>query len=274
MDTTPRFLSWGCGLQSTVIGEMSACGDLPKCTVIHADLGWERQKTVEIRDFYSKRWRKMGLAVYILKVGDIRVQGAEEHVHIPFWTNEGGPLRRQCTRNFKIRPMRRKIRELLGYHPSKAPAPPANASVTWLGITTDEWPRANRILKNDQVQYQIVRFPLLGLRFDREMCSTWLTDRGLPVPIKSACVCCPYRRASEWLDIRDTATDEWQAACEFDERNRERLPNQNVEADELYIWRGCEPLAQADLEAAAAKERRIYGTQLPMFACESGYCGV
>jgi len=268
-----RFLSWGCGLQSTLLGEMSARGDLPRCIVLHADLGWERQKTVEIRDFYSERWRKMGLDVHVLDVGNIRKLGAEEHMHIPFWTNQGGKLCRACTRHFKIRPLKRKIRELLGYDPSIPPAPPPGAAVTWLGITTDEWARANKLAS--RVQFIKNRFPLLGLVFDRAMCADWFADRGLPVPIKSSCVCCPYRRASEWLEMKVEAPDEWEAACEFDEVNRENglVQNASVDADELYIWRGREALRMADLEFAAAREKRIYGTQLPMFGCVSGYCG-
>jgi len=266
----PRFLSWGCGLQSTVIGEMSARGELPRCTVLTADLGWERQRTVEIREWYAARWQEMELDVHVLKTGDIQVQGAEEHVHIPFWTNFGGMLRRQCTREFKIRPIRRKIRELLGYDPSRPPAPPPGSAITWLGITIDEWMRA----KESRVLYVENRFPLLALKMDRADCGAWLADRGLPVPIKSACVCCPYRRASEWLEMREQAADEFEGACEFDEKNRENTLARNAEADELYVWQGYEPLRTADLEAVAKREKRIYGTQLPMFGCESGYCGV
>ncbi|MBN1137741.1 MAG: hypothetical protein JXM73_14230 [Anaerolineae bacterium] len=272
-----RFLSWGAGLQSTVLGEMSARGDLPRCIVLHCDLGWERQRTVEIREFYSARWRAMGLDVHILDVGDIRALGAAEHVHIPFWTNEGGMLRRKCTQHFKIRPMRRKVRELLGYDPSRPPAPPPGSAVMWLGITTDEWTRASKIIsQRDQVQYMVNRFPLLGLGMDRAACAAWLADRGLPAPIRSACVCCPYRRASEWIAMREQAPGEFEAACAFDELNRRNVlaKNEGVESDELYIWEGQEPLRTAGLAAVAAREKRIYGNQLPMFACESGYCGV
>ena len=308
-----RFLSWGCGLQSTVIGEMSARGDLPECTVIHSDTGWERQITIQMRDFYAARWRKMGLDVHILTGQDIKRDGAKEHIHMPFWTDTGAPMNRQCTREFKITPVKRKVRELLGFDPSKPPHPQANSAIIWLGITVDEWTRA----KPSRVKFLENRYPLLVARMNRQDCTDWLEAHNLPVPPKSACIGCPYRRASEWIDIRDNSPLEWQQAIEFDEQNRNnplgkrdfteyiyRIGGEEIErsdldellefaemgdaarfeytvekganstADELYIWREVVPLAEADLEAAAKRERRHYGTQLPMFACESGFCGV
>ena len=76
--------------------------------------------------------------------------------------------------------------------------------------------------------------------------------------------------------MRDNAPDEWQAAVAFDEANRDNPLAEcgGSQSDELYLWREAEPLVSADLERAAAKERRVYATQLPIFACESGYCGI
>ncbi|GAH05036.1 unnamed protein product [marine sediment metagenome] len=273
MTETPRFLSCGFGLQSTVIGEMSARGDLPKCTVIHADTGWERQATKDIRDFYAARWRSMGLDVHILAGQDIRRDGAKEHIHMPFWTDAGGPLRRQCTYDFKLVPIKRKVRECLGFDPSKPPHPKPGAAIIWLGITVDEWTRA----KPSRIKFMENRYPLLVAKMDRQDCTAWLQDRDLPVPVKSACIGCPYRRASEWIDIRENVPNEWQQAVEFDEVNRNNpLAERDAgnTADELYIWREAEPLAEADLDNAAKREKQRYGTQLPMFACESGFCGV
>ena len=265
----PRFLSCGFGLQSTVIGEMSARGDLPRCTVIHVDTGWERQATIDIREFYAERWRALGLDVYILGGQDIHQYGATDHKHMPFWTDTKAPIRRECTRFFKIDPIKRKVRELLGFDKSKPPHPKPGAAVMWLGITVDEWTRA----KPSRIAFMVNRYPLLVAKMDRDDCTTWLKGHGVPVPPKSACIGCPNRRASEWIDIRDNAPEEWRQAVEFDEANRDN-PLARSTADELYIWREAEPLAEADLDDAARRERRYYGTQMPMFAYESGFCGV
>lgn len=268
-----KVLSWGSGVQSTTLGEMSAQGILdPLDAVITADTGWERQATYDARGWYTERWQAMGLQVHVVSAGDIRQLGVAEHVHIPFWTATGGPLRRQCTRHIKIRPIRRLIRQLLGYDPSNPPAPPAGSVELWLGISLDEWTRA----KPNDIQYIIKRYPLLELKMTRQHCIDWLQSQHLPIPPKSACVCCPYRRASEWIAMRDEAPDEFAAAVAFDQENRspEQLQRAGVTEDRLYIYKHAEPepLATADLEADAARERRRYGTQIPFFFCESGHC--
>lgn len=252
---------------------MSALGELDRLDlVVTADTAWERQATYQIREWYTTWLQDHGLTVAVVQYGDIRQLGAAEHVHIPFWTDTGGPLNRQCTREFKIRPIKRHLREVLGYHRSKAPHPSPGAIELWLGITLDEWTRA----KKSRVKYIEHRFPFFGLGYTRQDCTYWLQSHDLPVPPKSACVCCPYRRASEWIEIRDQAPGEWADAIAFDEANRENplLAIAGSDADQLYIWRESIPLAEADLERAASRERQRYRQQLPLFACESGYCGV
>jgi len=252
---------------------MSALGKIdPLDAIITADTGWERQVTYDSRDWYVTWLKEHGMHVEILHTGDIRTQAARAHIHLPFWTNSGGPLRRQCTRHIKVMPIKRRIRELIGYHASNPPNPPANVVQLWMGITIDEWTRAKR----SRVQFITHRWPLLELKMDRSDCTTWLREHNLPVPPKSACVCCPYRRASEWLEMQHGAPNEWEAAVAFDHANRNNplATRDGSAADELYLWQGCEPLDEADLEAAAARERRLYANQLPMFACESGYCGI
>jgi len=265
-----RILSWGCGVQSTTLGEMSARGDLPRLdAILTSDTGWERQATYDIRDWYMARWRKMGMRVEVIAGGDVRREGAVEHVHIPFWTSDGGPLQRQCTRHFKITPIKRRSRELAGYHATLPPHPPPGIIETWLGISLDEYTR----MKHSHVKFITHRYPLVGLRIDRQDCIEWLKERGLPVPVKSACIGCPYRRASEWLEMRKQAPEEFAAAVAFDEENRHNplAERGGSTADELYVWKDG-PLVSADLELAAKHERVTYGFQAPMFVCESGYC--
>ena len=275
-----RFLSWGCGVQSTVLGEMAAQGILePLDAIITADTGWERGATYKIRDWYTARWQSMGLRVEIVSAGDVRQLGATEHIHIPFWTSDGGPLQRQCTRHFKIIPIKRTMRKIAGYHPSKPPHPKPKEFEVWLGISLDEWHRAKR----HPPLFAHERWPLLELTMTREDCITWLKQHDLPVPVKSACIGCPYRHASEWIAMRNDAPDEFAEAVMFDEKNRiNPLAACGVSstADFLYIYKsnksnGPEPLRSADLEYDAAHERRIANAiQIPMMLCESGYCWV
>jgi len=264
-----RALSWGCGVQSTTLAVMGALGDLePLDAVITADTGWDRKATYEARDFYAVWLRDRGVRVEIVSAGNIRELGAVEHIHIPFFTSDGGPLQRQCTRNFKIVPVKRKLRELAGYNATQPPHPPAGEIELWLGISWDEWTR----VKKSRLRFIAHRWPLIERKMTRDACIEYLESHGLPVPVKSSCIGCPYRRASEWIDMRDNAPDEWREVVVFDESNRHNpLAERGAStADELYVYSRSVPLATADLEADAERERR--GKQVPLFICDEGYC--
>ena len=118
------------------------------------------------------------------------------------------------------------------------------------------------------------RWPLLEKRMARSDCEKWLGERELPIPPKSACLCCPYRSASEWIVVRDDAPAEFLDAVAFDEGNRGNplATRGGSTSDELYLWQKGEPLAEADLEFWAGRERQKFGTQIPMLLCESGHC--
>lgn len=267
-------LSWGCGVQSTALAVMSALGDLPKLdAVIFADTGWERKATYETRDFYKTWLEDRGISVHVVSAGDVRVQGHLEHIHIPFWTETGGPLMRQCTNHFKIVPIKHEVRRLLGFDPSKPPHPKPGSVEQWQGISLDEYQR----MKSSRVKYMVHRFPLVEKRITRMACIEYLEDKGLPVPVKSACVGCPYRAASEWAEMRDKTPGEFADAVEFDELHRHNplaTRGAGSTADNLYIYKNGKgiPLQMADLEADAKRER--LSKQLPLILCDGGYCHV
>lgn len=271
LDDAFRVLAWGCGTPSTTLGVMSALGDLePLDAIIHADTGFEASETVEMRQWYAEWFRSHGLRVEIVSGGDIRQDGAIEHIHVPFFTSDGGPLQRQCTRHFKLTPNKRRVRELLGYHATKPPHPPAASVENWLGYTLEEYTR----LSDSRVQFIVNRFPFIEQQMTRQDCTNYLQDHGLPVPPKSACLCCPYRQASEWLYLRENCPEDWKAAVEFDEANRHNplAEHGKSTADSLYVYKH-DPIAldEADLEADAERERQEQGFQPPLM-CGDGPC--
>jgi len=245
---------------------MSALGELPRLDLaIFCDLGWERQVTYDTLDFYSRWFERRGVEVVTLKTGDIREKGSQQHIHMPFWTLRGGHLRRQCTRHFKLAPMRRYLRQRLGFDPSKAPHPKAGTIEQWIGITIDEWKRAGK----SRVQYIKNRYPLLDRRFSRNDCADWLMQHKLPVPEKSACIGCPFRSPSEWLEMRENASNEFDEAVAFDEKIRDH-PLDGMKSEQLFLYRYIDlslgvrvPLADADLQRDALRERPA--KQLPLF---------
>ena len=268
-----RVLSWGLGLQSTTLAVMSALGDLEQLDlIITADLGWERQKTYDILHFYEAWLTERGIEVVVLKTGDIRTMGAQAHIHMPFFTETGAPLRRQCSRAFKVRPVRRYLRQWLGFPASKPPHPPPDSIEQWLGFSLDEMWR----MEASDVKYIRNRFPLIERNMARWDCPSYLKERGLPVPIKSACIGCPFRSASEWLEMKNEAPEEFDQGVAFDEANRHNplAEREGSTADRLYIWRGTMPLQDVDFEAEARKEKKKTAVQLPLIpvGCGSGLC--
>jgi hypothetical protein len=257
-----KAISWGCGVQSTTLAVMSALGDLePVDLIITADPGWERQGTYKARDFYVNWLREHGQNVEVLNTGNIRTD-RDTHTDMPFWTEGGGPLRRQCTGNFKIRPIKRRLREILGYDARKA----VNSIEMWLGISLDEFTR----MSQSTVKFIKNRYPLIEKRISRNECKAYLEKHNLPIPPKSACVGCPYRAASEWLEMKNKAPNEFNEAVEFDEMVRGQYERPGLKDDLVYIYSRVQPLANADFESDAKRERK--GKQLPLMICESGYC--
>lgn len=263
-----RIISWGGGTQSTAMAEMAMTGDLdPVDAILFCDNRFERSETYEIVEFYSERWRKMGAHVEILQVGDIRIEGAAEHNHIPFFTSDGGPLHRQCTRHFKIRPIKRRSRELIGFHPSKPPAPSPGSIESWIGFSWDEFYR----MFESKPKFIINRFPLIENKINRWDSIDYLKKKRLPIPVASACICCPWRNASEWINMRENTPGDFQAAIDFDEVNRRKLVRlEAVTADELFIYNKGIPLKSADLEGDAAREKKA--SSPPLFVCNDSQC--
>lgn len=261
-----NFLSWGKGVQSTALLVASLRGDwgLSRLdAVFHSDTHWERQKTYDVGDFYRSLIARAGVPLIEVSGGDVRFDGARDHIHLPFYTFSGAPLRRQCSRHFKIRPVRRAVREWLGFPASNPPHPPAGSASMWIGFSLDEYRRVNQVWRYGGVQYLGDRFPLIEKRLTRNDCIDYFLSLGFPVPVKSSCVGCPYRSASEWLSMIQEDKAEFVQACEFDEGNRfNPLAACGSDSPELYLWRGLTPLWDTDFVAWAARER--LGVQLPL----------
>jgi len=261
----PKVISWGCGVQSTALAVMSALGHLPRVdAVITSDTEWETARTYETREFYTRFLEAHGIPVYIVSGGNVRIEGAQEHIHIPFWTNAGGPLQRQCTEHFKIVPQKRFLREL--YNLPKIPA--KHVIEQWIGFSLDEWQR----MKHSRVQFIKNTWPLIDNRITRNDCIDYFNTYNLPVPMKSSCIGCPYRLPSEFMNLEQSELSD---AVSFDEENRHNplAERSGSTANELYVYRYGPRLAlkDADLERDMRRERQA--KQLPLI-CEEGYCMV
>lgn len=118
---------------------------------------------------------------------------------------------RQCTAKYKIRAVMDMLREKYG-------ASPKRPIGQWLGITTDEFTR----MKTSPVKSSILMYPLIDLGMSRENCIEYCEDHNFPVPVKSACVSCPYHSNTLWNTLSDEQIEE---SADFEERNIQMIAN-------------------------------------------------
>src|SRR5690606_6090278 len=263
-----RVLSLGAGVQSTALALMAAHGEFeqkPDCAIF-ADTGWDPRDVYEHLDRLE---RELPFPVYRVSAGNIRKdalasKNGKRFATMPFHVRnlDGKPamLWRQCTREYKVTPITKKIRELLGLKPGERAAGRVKVQL-WMGISLDEIQR----MRDNREPWIDNHYPLIERRMTRWDCQLWLERHGYTVPRKSACIGCPFHDDATWRWMRENRPDEWREAVEFDRAIRSGLPGVLSEA---YVHRSLVPLDEVDLYA------NVVEGQLDLFAMEcEGYCG-
>ena len=219
---------------------MSALGELPKLdAAIHADTGHENPLTY----LHARKWTPWledhGLTVITVKPENnnpVRTDWGRGSVQIPAFTQsrdqkKTGQVKRQCTRHWKITPIRAALRALAG----RKRLPPGYVE-QWQGISLDEWHR----MRTSDVKYIRNHYPLVQLRMTRADCTYWLENRGIEIPHKSACTFCPYQTRDHWRQMKRAGGTAWQDIVGTDHQIR-----QVERANVLYIHSSRLPVEQA-----------------------------
>lgn len=253
-------LSLGAGVQSTTLALLAEEGILPRPDVaIFADTGWEPA------DVYAHLDRlEAALSFPVLRVsnGNLRqdaIDPAHRYASVPYFVRNpdgsDGMGRRQCTSEYKLVPIRRKVRELLGAAPPDfRRVPKGNVCEQWVGFSTDEIERANRRKDSDGVQYLTTRYPLLDLGMSRTDCERWLRSRGWGGTAKSACIGCPFHGNRQWRELRDTRPAEWADAVAFDEAIRKGGARGLPFDGAAFLHRSRVPLSIAPIDRVTRRE--------------------
>lgn len=259
-------------MQSTTVALMSVHGELPKIDcAFFADTGWEPQSVYEHLDKLTGILRASGIGFYRVTAGNIRTDlircgNGERWAAPPVYTvldGKIGQMRRQCTSEYKINPINKQLRKLLGLRPRQH-WPMEHRIDQWFGISTDEIQRM-RLSVRPAVRNV---YPLIEMvRMTRGDCLEWLKRNGYSLPPKSACIGCPYHSDKLWREIRDHHPHEWADACAVDAAIRAGRPR-GIDG-KLYLHRSGKPLSQVNLTTLEDEG------QLPLFIeeCE-GMCGV
>lgn len=259
------YLSLGAGVQSSTLLALSALGlyDVPKVDVaIFADTQ-DEPKWVYNHLWQLVEWvTSLGVRIEIVTAGQL---SQSKCVDIPAFSDTDGKAglsRRYCTHKYKIVPINRRIRELLGLSPKQRSK--GRCALSLQGISSDEMTR----MKDPIDKFVDAEYPLVRLNWSRADClKWWQQNMPIPTPHKSACVYCPYRSNKEWRDIRDNDLDGWQAAIAYDKKLRS---TESPLRKPVYVHQQLVPLDLVDLDLYD-KTGDLYAGMLN--ECD-GMCGI
>lgn len=245
-----RVLSLGAGVQSSTLALMSAAGELPMMDcAIFADTQSEPRAVYEWLAWLETQ---LPFPVHHVTKGNLGADiladaKAEVRFMLPTFTADGGMGKRQCTRAYKIRPIRRMVRLLAARQQVEQ----------HIGISLDESWRVNV----SGVRYITNVYPLIERKLTRQHCIDWLWEKFQRRAPKSSCKFCPFRD-DKGLAVLEQ--DEMAEVIGLDEFVRHRA----AEAGQIqFLHRSRRPMRVLDLKAATAQ------TDLFINECE-GMCGV
>ena len=267
-------LSLGAGVQSTVLALMadrSEYGLSRPDLAIFADTGWEPQSVYDNLD-----WLQSQVSFEIVRVsaGNLKesiLSGnnpeGRQFLDVPvFLINPDGSqgvATRQCTRVYKLDPIRTFLRERLQI-PPKRRAPKAIQVEMWLGISAEEVIR----VKPSKEEWITNRYPLIENGFGRGQLLNWFKenypDRYLPT---SSCIGCPYHSDAVWKQLKENDPKSFQDAVFVDQALRSVPATRGAIKGEAYLHRKRMPLVEVDFSDVTSYDN------LMLEECE-GLCGI
>ena len=264
------YLSLGAGVQSSALLVLACTDDrVPKPDVaIFADTGDEPPWVYEYVDVLKEWVKPYGVPIEVVQnslgsLSDVYInhqRAGKWYARVPIYTmsEEGhkGMTGRHCTREFKISPIEKRVRELLGYKPRQRVKERVRSMH---GISLDEVQR----MKASSTRWLTVAYPLVDLGIDRRRCFDIIKEAGLPEPSRSACVYCPYHSDTYWNWLKTEQPEAFAQAVSFDHEIR-RMPGRN---DDGFVHRSCVPLDEAVFDVSDPDQVDMFGE------CE-GMCGV
>lgn len=205
-----QVLSFGAGTQSTAMLLLVAEGRLKKPDIVmFADTGSETLSTyTHVHEWAIPFCQKHAIPFEI-------VSSDKGKLHEFYLEKRNIPMIgiAKCTKDFKITPIRQRLREIVG---KKNGICLVNC---WIGITMDEDHRRHP----GDVKWIVNTYPFLDdVKMTRRQCIELLADRGVEVG-KSGCWLCPYQPKKNWLKLRRSDPDLFEFAAKMEEATDERL---------------------------------------------------
>jgi len=270
-----RVLSLGAGVQSSTLLRLSIRGELPRLdAAIFSDTQYEPAAVYAHLARLETEAAAVGIPLYRVTRGSIRHDaltaqragcrtGGRNFGSMPYFVDhkdgsERGQIRRQCTKEYKLRPIRAKLRALVGLAPGERVGDKVRVE-QWLGFSADELHR----VRQSRDYWITLRYPLifdLTPAWRRQDCVAWLA-RNYPDPVpRSACIACPFRSNAEWRAMRECDPTSWAEAVTFDRAVRKL---RGMRGD-VYVHSSLRPLDEAPIDTDDPRQGSL-------FSC--GVCG-
>lgn len=206
-------ISLGAGKQSSylLMTAMSGVYGYIPSMAIFADTGCEPQYVYDHLD-WLENWSNLPIIRVtegnLLKDTISYLNGERKRVaSLPLrLEGNGGLIMRQCTNDYKIRPVRKYLQSTRDGKKIRL----------WIGISLDEMER----MKASNVKYIENYFPLVEKAIRISDIIKYFKDNNYPEPKKSACLICPFHSDGYWKAFKNKYPDEFEKACQFDDSIR------------------------------------------------------
>lgn len=262
---------------------MADRGEIPPVDVaVFADTGWEPSEVYEHLNWL--RCQVKNTRIEVVNNGNIYKDSMTSQVRkdngsfgrgrwgsMPLFvrnrkTGKRGMIRRQCTSEYKVLPIRRFIkREILGL--SKGERWPTSPVVEQVfGISIDERQRQRVPAPNEK--WVTFDYPLIRMGWARSRAVMWAEENypGHVFP-RSACVGCPFHTDYEWARVKDKGGDEWESVVALDKA----LRNAEGMKVEVYLHSSLQPIDEIDFRSRDEKSGQQH--LFPMLGECEGMCG-
>lgn len=223
-----KLVSYGGGVNSTALAILLLQKGL-RYPVVYSDLGSEMPETVE----YVEKFKKWLIDNYQVEMTVLNPKITPEyfdprlrkHDSIESYCIGQGivPLRmaRWCTKDWKIRPIQKwgKKHGILTH---------------LIAFSSEESHRS--LNSNDKIKIK-KEYPLIEWDIDRDRCKEIITKAKLPVPPKSSCFFCMYRKKREWAILKANYPDLFERASKIEEAASNRVGRKvTMRSDNISIF--------------------------------------
>lgn len=259
--------SCGGGVQSTACLVLAAQGTIPYRTFVFANVGNQAEdpRTIEYVSTVLKPYAVThGISWHdvqrLRRTGDpvdlyLDLHRPVRAINIPVRMSNGAPGNRNCTVEFKIKPIAKWI---------KANAPGCTLGK---GISTDEPHRATPSRESD---CYASAYPLIELGYSRQDCLRIVANAGLPQPPKSSCYFCPYKTTDQWITMRRERPELFDKVAALERHlNAKRKA---IGKDPIFIS-GIGARKLLPVDQAIPEQLGLFPEWIDeQDGCESGYC--